>query len=276
MHATWIRPVHRFVERKQLEQLAARVEGRAPRGDWHDGFEGLGGLARIAGAFLTPHAREARSHWGLDAATAARKYPGDELVADAAWGYTHGVEIAAPAAEVWPWLAQIGANKGGFYSYQWLENLVGCGVHNAESIHPEWSLTLGDPVVLHPDLPALPIVALSPGRFFVACAKPDRVARASGAPWVEVSWLFMVEALDAFRCRVISRYRCAMSDQVRTRLQYGPTLLEPIGFAMDRRMLLGIQARAEHREPPAVEARVDRTPRGTKRGGRGQSTGAHR
>jgi len=268
MYATWIRPVHRFIERKQLEQLAATVEGRVSRRDWHAVVEGLGGLARIAGAFLTPHAREARSHWGLDAAAAARTYPGDELVENARWGFTHGVEVAAPAAEVWPWLAQIGADKGGFYSYEWLENLAGCGVHNAEVIHPEWSLTLGDGVVLHPDMPALPIVALSPGRYFVACVKPDRGARDAGAPWVEVSWLFMVESLDAFRCRIISRYRCAMSDEVRTRLQYGPTLLEPIGFAMDRRMLLGIRDRAERREPSAVKASRRGTKRGAKRSAR--------
>jgi hypothetical protein len=63
---------------------------------------------------------------------------------------------------------------------------------------------------------------------------------------VEVTWLFLLEPLDAERCRFISRYRCATSDDLATRLQYGPTLVEPIGFAMDRRMLLGIKQRAEH------------------------------
>ena len=51
----------------------------------------------------------------------------------------------------------------------------------------------------------------------------------------------MVEALDPWRCRVISRYRCAHSRDRRTRLSFGPALLEPIGFAMDRRMLIGIR-----------------------------------
>jgi hypothetical protein len=260
MHATWIRPVHHFMERKQLEHLAARVEGRMPRDDWHDVLEGLGGVARIAGAFLTPYERGARSHWGLDEAAAARSYPGDELVKQARWGWTHGIEVDAPASEVWPWVAQIGANKGGFYSYQWLENLAGCDLRNAEVVHPEWSLTLGDSVVLHPAMPPLPIVALSPGRYFTAYSKPDAAARESGKPWVEVSWLFMVESLDAFRSRVISRYRCATSDELMTRIQFGPTVVEPIGFAMDRRMLMGIRARAEARHKGIMKPASERKP----------------
>lgn len=103
---------------------------------------------------------------------------------------THGVEIDAPAAAVWPWIAQIGADKGGFYSYQWLENLAGCDVRNAERVHPEWEVKVGDGLRLHPEMPAIPVV------------------------------------------------------DVATRLAYG-VAIEPIGFAMDRRMLLGVKERAE-------------------------------
>jgi hypothetical protein len=70
-------------------------------------------------------------------------------------------------------------------------------------------------------------------------------AQRAGKPWAAISWLFFVEPLGERLCRVISRYRCACSDDIATRLQLGPALLEPIGFAMDRRMLLGVKERAE-------------------------------
>ena len=105
----WMKFVHHFIEGEQLRNLAARAEGRLPRDDWHDVGEGLRGIGIMAAALLTPFLQEARSHWGIDAATAARAYPGDELVAEPRWSWTHGIEIDAPAADVFPWIAQVGA-----------------------------------------------------------------------------------------------------------------------------------------------------------------------
>ena len=59
------------------------------------------------------------------------------------------------------------------------------------------------------------------------------------------SWLFSLEPLEDGRCRFISRYRVAFSDDLATWLSFGPLLSEPIGFAMDRRMLLGVKALVE-------------------------------
>lgn len=244
-HAATIRPIHDFMQGAQLRNLAARAEGRESRDDWRDVADGAGGAAVMAAAALTPFLRNARSHWGIDAATAAREWPGDDRVPAPRWSWTHAVEIEAPAARVWPWIVQIGADRGGFYSYQWLENLAGCRVANAEQVHASWVTTLGDALVLHPDMPPIPIVEVAPGRYFLAHASGAQ-ARAEGRAWVDVSWLFLVDPLDNHRCRFVSRYRCATSDDLATRLQYGPALLEPIGFAMDRRMLLGVKERAEH------------------------------
>lgn len=113
------------------------------------------------------------------------------------------------------------ADKGGFYSYTWLENLVGRGVRDAERVHPEWRARPGDPLVLHPKTPALTIVEVA------------------------------AEPLGPGRTRIVSRYRCACSDDLRTRLAMGPALLEPIGFAMDRRMLQGIARRSATPYPGA-------------------------
>jgi hypothetical protein len=62
---------------------------------------------------------------------------------------------------------------------------------------------------------------------------------------MRASWLFFIEPSGPARCRVISRYRCATSDDLVSRLRFGPTIIEPIGFAMDRRMLIGLKQRAE-------------------------------
>ncbi len=239
------RLAHGFMEAEQLRQLAARAEGRLPRDDWRDVVEGLGGTAVMTAALLSPFLRGRRGRWGVEAEAAAKERPGDGLVPAPRWSWTHGVEIDAPAAAVWPWVAQLGADRGGFYSYQWLENLAGCALRNAETTHPEWELRAGDRLVLHPEQPALPVVECKPGGWLVAYAAADETARAAGRPWATASWLFQVEPLGEGRCRLLSRYRADCSDDLASRLRFGPALVEPVSFAMDRRMLLGIKERAE-------------------------------
>jgi hypothetical protein len=240
--AAYVMPIHHLMQTSQLRHLAARAEGRLARDDWRDVLDGAAGAAVMAVELARPFRRGARNHWGVDAATAGRSYPGDELLREPRWSWTHGIEVNAPAEKVWPWVAQIGADRGGFYSYQWLENLVGCKVRNAETVHPEWEVREGGALRLHPKFPPLRITSVRPGRWIVAFIDP--VPQPNGR-WMAASWLFYVEPLGARKCRVISRYRCATSDDLASRLQFGAAIIEPIGFAMDRRMLLGIKQRAE-------------------------------
>jgi hypothetical protein len=231
----------RFIRRSALAVLAREL-GRAPRDRWSDVVSGLGGAGIMVAALATSFLRRRRSHWGLTTEEAERTYPGDGLVAHPRWSWTHGIQVDAPAETVWPWVAQMGADRGGFYSYQWLENIAQCEIRNADRVHPEWQLREGDTLSLGPKAPSLEVVEVVPGRYLVA---HDASPRAEGRPWVEVSWLFFIEPLGPTRCRVISRYRCATSADLKTRLTLGPTFLEPIGFAMDRRMLKGLKERAE-------------------------------
>jgi len=240
-----MRFIHDMMETAQLRHLAARIEGRVPKSDFRDVLDAASGVAVMAAAFLTPFGRAGRRHWGLSQEDASRSLPGDELVPEPLWGWTHAVEMRAKSADVWPWVAQIGSDKAGFYSYQALENLVGCGIRNAEAVHPSWEVKRGDALRLHPDMPAPRVVAVRPGRYFVAHVAVDPSAQAAGGPWTTMSWLFLVEPLGDERCRVISRYRASCSEDLKTRLAFGPTVLEPIGFAMDRRMLLGVKERVE-------------------------------
>ncbi|HYQ26130.1 MAG TPA: hypothetical protein VER04_02895, partial [Polyangiaceae bacterium] len=241
----WIRPVHHFMQGRMLKHLAARAEGRVPRDGARDVLDGLAGASVVLAALLTPFARHARSHWGVTKEEASAPHVGDELIAQPLWSWTHGVKIDASPELVWHWVAQIGADRGGFYSYQWLENIAGCGLRNADSIHQDWELELGDDVLLHPKAPALRIVRLERGRHLVALAPLDAVAKAAGKPWAIATWLFELTPLPEGGCKLVSRYRVDCSAGLSMRLALGPTLLEPIGFAMDRRMLLGIRQHAE-------------------------------
>jgi hypothetical protein len=117
-HALWIRPVHHFMQKAQLVNLAARAEGALRETDLRDVSEGIAGAGGIVFDLLTPFLGEVRSHWGVDKETARGPFPGDDLVATPKWSWTHGVEIEATPRRCGPWIAQIGADKGGFYSYR--------------------------------------------------------------------------------------------------------------------------------------------------------------
>lgn len=243
-HSVFTAPIHHLMESAQLHHLASRVEGKQRRDDWRDVLHGIKGAAVIAGFLVTPFWRKRRTLWGVDDKTASRTFPGDSLVPKPSWSWTHGVEIEAPARDVWPWVAQIGADRAGFYSYQWLENLLGSGVRNAETIHPQWEVNAGDALVLHPKTPSFRVLAKERGRYFIAYAPGDTEARRNGRPWVDASWLFLVEPLGPRRSRLISRYRVDLSGAWRNRV-LGHRLFEPVGNAMDREMLLGVKRRVE-------------------------------
>jgi hypothetical protein len=73
--------------------------------------------------------------WGATHDEVQRPLPGDELVENPRFVSTRAITINAPAESVWPWLVQLGYGRGGFYSYDWLENLLR---HNSASGPPTW------------------------------------------------------------------------------------------------------------------------------------------
>jgi uncharacterized protein YndB with AHSA1/START domain len=163
--------------------------------------------------------------WGATAEEANRPLPGDDLVPDPAIDLTWSVTIDAPVERVWPWLAQIGQDRGGFYSYAWLENLAGCGLKNADRIHPEWQhREVGEQVMLHPKL-GLKLAHFEPNRALV----------------MEGWGAFVLEPLDGGRTRLISRSRVPRGWSA---VSYA-LLMEIPHFVMQRKMLLGIKERAE-------------------------------
>lgn len=184
--------------------------------------------------------------WGATAAERRRSLPGDELVPAPAVQSTRAVTIAAPAADVWSWLVQLGQGRGGFYSYDWLENLAGCDLLSADRIHPEWqNVRAGD------FIRAMPATAMPEAGW--------RVARLdAGRALVLAGWgAFVVEPLDAATTRLIARSRGGGRPRLLTKLLNTLTWEIP-HFIMERRMLLGIKQRAERAERAARAAEAAR------------------
>src|SRR5512136_565862 len=107
------------------------------------------GLAAGAVAIYTYVIRPWHLRWGTLDDEADRALPGDEWVPNARLCATHAVTIHAPLEQVWPWLVQIGQGRGGFYSYEFIENALGADIHNTDRILPEFqNLKMGDHVPL--------------------------------------------------------------------------------------------------------------------------------
>jgi len=207
------------------------------------------GALRIAWAVLSPFLRRRRIRWGVRKDELARRFPGDVLVPNPRWQYLHAITIDAPARDVWPWIAPLGQERGGFYSYELLENLAGCRVRNAERVFPEWQgVAIGDRVRLHPDMPPLRVAVVEPGHALVLHARDDlrKSAKAGDAGgFINLSWALIVEDDGEGRSRLFSRDRVDYGRGFSMELTYGPWIVEPLSFAMDTAMLRGIKARAE-------------------------------
>jgi hypothetical protein len=97
--------------------------------------------------------RRRQLSWGATELESDGPLSGDELIANANLTSTRAITIRAAADRVWPWIAQLGQGRGGFYSYDWLENLVGCDIHSADWIAPEWQhVEVGDEIRLAPEI----------------------------------------------------------------------------------------------------------------------------
>ena len=118
----------------------------------------LGGLAVASAAGFAAYVfaiRPWHRRWGATDAEVSGSMPGDDLVEGANFQTTRAIDIDAPLEAVWPWLAQIGQGRGGFYSYDLLENLMGLDIHSADRILPEFQdLRVGDVIPIEPDVAA--------------------------------------------------------------------------------------------------------------------------
>ncbi len=225
----------------------------------YTGPDGTGLIENLTGAALIglcligrPFLKGWMARWGATADEVQRSLPGDERVPNPLLESTRVVTVRAPAAAVWPWVAQIGQERGGLYSYEKLENLARCQIRNADRIVPEWELQVGDRVRLGPPgYPVNGVVQIERGSALVMAGADIQTAAVTDIPnpppdtYVNYVWTIALAPVDAHSCRLIFRSRLDYRPRSFGAWLIWEALTEPIGFVMMRKMLLGIKARAE-------------------------------
>jgi hypothetical protein len=192
------------------------------------GRTAAGFLAALAA--LYPLMRRPILTWGATTEEARSRLPGDDLLEEADGVSTRAITINAPVAEVWPWVAQMGPSpRGGAYTYDWIENLLGLDMHSVDRLLPEFQ---------HPEVGDT--IALGPNRMRIERVEPERVLawRSDDRNWV---WTFVL-AESGGTTRLISRNRFRLPTLA---ARLGMLPMEPGSLIMERRMLRGIKERAE-------------------------------
>lgn len=173
-------------------------------------------------------------NWGSTLEEQQRPLPGAMLFADRPLTNTLAITIDAPPEVVWQWLIQIGQDRAGFYTYTWLENIAGADIHNTNEIRPEWqTLNVGDAWRLVPveylfgvgETAADPILFIEPGSTLV----------------LDMFGSIVILPIDQSSSRLLMRGYSGPSNLLEK------VLVDPIVFTLGKRMLLGLQARAEGR-----------------------------
>ena len=198
------------------------------------GVTAIGGAA-VAGVLA---ARRWQLRWGATGQEAGEPLTGDDLITDPDLAATRAITIGAPADRVWPWIAQLGQGRGGFYSYDFLENLVGCDIHSANRIVREWQdVRIGDQIRLAPQV-ALTVAMLEQGRSLVL---RGGVPMGNTPPPYDFTWAFVLKDEPGGMTRLLVRERYAYTRP------WAGALVEPVGalsFVMSQKMLRGIRVRA--------------------------------
>lgn len=206
------------------------------------GVAAVGGLAALIAGYIYA-VRPWHLRWGATDEELKALLPGDEIRPDAGVQVTHAIAIGAPPDYVWKWLVQIGQDRGGFYSYDWLENFFDLDVHNTNEIKPEWQqLRIGDWVrSAHKgwlggrfdDKAGWFVVGLEPDRFLIL---RDEIERGS--------WAFVLKPIGENQTRLIIRARGNAATSLK-RAVFNYALFEPAHFMMERKMLLTLKEKAE-------------------------------
>lgn len=189
--------------------------------------------------------------WGATPEELALTLPGDELAPRPLLNWTNAIDIAAPPQQVWPWIAQLGDTRGGFYSYTFIEDRIGSvmgaadyavNYENADRIHTEWQNPQPGDVIIQG---ALKIGDVRPNGYLLA----DSI-NADMFSWV---WLWHLSPADGGGTRLVVRFRIQLPTA-----DENPALtfvMSAGGFVMQQRMLHGLKIRAEGgSEPTWIES----------------------
>jgi hypothetical protein len=175
------------------------------------------------------------SRWGATSSDLTRVMAGDGLIVHPTYSGTMAVIVNARPEHIWPWLVQMGYQRGGLYSYDWLDRLFGyLDRPSATRILPEFQrLAVGEHIPLGRG-PSWPVAVIEPDRALVLDMR-----NMGGIDWV---WQFGLYAIDERRTQLVSRSRVRARTVSARLLTFA---IEPAGFVMTRRMLIGLKQRAE-------------------------------
>jgi hypothetical protein len=169
--------------------------------------------------------------WGATDEEASGALPGDELLPAPDGASTRAIDIDAPPADVWPWLAQMGPSpRGGAYTYDWIENLLGLNMHSVDRVLPEFQ---------HPQVGDT--IGLGSNRMRLELVEPQRALawRSEDGNWL---WTFVLEDRGG-RTRLLSRNRFRLPS-IANRIGMVP--MEPASLLMERRMLRELKRLSEN------------------------------
>ncbi len=194
---------------------------------------GITGVATVLG--YVAWVRPLQLRWGATDAEVARGMADDDLVQQPMHVTTRAVDVDVAPADVWPWLVQMGYQRAGMYSYDWIDRVMGIlDRESSRRVLPEFQhLAVGDVIPMGSG-PSWPVVAVEPNRSLVLHIEDEGV---------NVSWSYLLEPLDRRGTRLILRIRTwlAVTPQVVPLL----LIMDPGEFWMVRKHLLGIKERAE-------------------------------
>lgn len=197
--------------------------------------------------------------WGATAADLARRWPGDELVPNVRSRAVRAVHIDAPPERVWPWIMQVGRDRGGFYSYTWLENLIGADIHNVYELMPGLpDRQRGDTVWMAPEEKfggegRMVVGAVVPGRAMVLVSPADAAQVLAGGSAAQGVWSFVLEPVGDGTTRLVML--SVGGEPPRFGRLSEVAFWEPAHFVMERRMMRTLKRLAEstrerRRAPP--------------------------
>ena len=198
----------------------------------------VAGVSAI-GIAATAFARARQLRWGASTQECDASLPGDDLIVSPDLTATRAITVRASAGQVWPWIAQLGQGRGGFYSYDFLENLAGCDIHSADRVVPRWQdITIGDTVKLAPAV-GLDVAALEEGRSLVL---RGGVPMGNASPPYDFTWAWVLRDEPDGTSRLLVRERYAYT---RPWARFIVEPAETVSFVMTQKMLRGIRDRAE-------------------------------
>ena len=215
---------------------------------------GLGVLGGVAAAVIyLERIRPWHLQWGAKKEEVQSTYPGDDLILTPRIDATHAITIEAAPDDIWPWIAQIGQGRGGFYTYDWIENMMGLQIKSADQVLPQYQdVKVGDIIPLEPGGGGPPVLDVEKYHYLLLGGKMDaqtegifRVNDPTPGAYMSVTWLFYLDPVSNNQTRLIERFRVDWYPQNAKNWLMYHAFLEPGAFIMERGMLQGIKKRAE-------------------------------